>query len=132
MNVLINPINGMVVVVSSLLPIIAAEDDTYRCGDYVICDPRPSSGVTPVEMDFPEESYCEYQIRDGAPVRIVEKQWTEAEKADRNASIDAEIGVLEQKQMRAVREALLGYSGATKRLASIDRQVEALRSQRMR
>ena len=64
-------IKDNLVVESSTLPIVAAQD-----GDYFASqtrhhyDPRPSSGVVVIEADFPEESFCTYQMVDGKPALI--------------------------------------------------------------
>ncbi|HET8685171.1 MAG TPA: hypothetical protein VFM18_00745 [Methanosarcina sp.] len=46
-----------------------------------------------------------------------------------NAEIYAKIAELEAKQPRALREAALGYDGATDRLKSIDDEISALRAE---
>lgn len=70
MFVLINSIG--VVVESSDSTILPDPDaDCFISASHRHYDPRPSSGITVVEMDFPEESASEYQIQDGAPVRVV-------------------------------------------------------------
>lgn len=46
----------------------------------------------------------------------------------RNAEIYAKIAELEAKQPRALREAALGYGGATDRLKAIDEEISALRA----
>lgn len=59
------------VIESSHSPIVAATD-----GDYFVSqtrhhyDPRPSSGVVVVEMEFPKESFCEYRMVNGIPALI--------------------------------------------------------------
>lgn len=64
-------IKDNLVVESSQHPIIAAQD-----GDYFVSltrhhyDPRPSSGVVVIEADFPEESFCTYQMVNGTPSLI--------------------------------------------------------------
>ncbi|MEY4718483.1 MAG: hypothetical protein RL563_1101 [Pseudomonadota bacterium] len=63
-----------IVAVSQETPINAvASIDVYDCEFGLIYDPRPSSGIVPIQMDFPEKSFSEYQIIDGVPVRIMPK-----------------------------------------------------------
>lgn len=48
----------------------------------------------------------------------------------RRGQIDDQIAALEHKQTRAVREHVLGDTGARARLRDIDNQIQALRAQR--
>lgn len=81
-------IKDSLVVESSTLPIVAAQD-----GDYFASqtrhhyDPRPSSGVVVIEADFPEESFCTYQMVDGKPVLISPDR--EQRKAQREIAVSA-------------------------------------------
>lgn len=51
------------------------------------------------------------------------------DKADRRASIKAEIATLEAAQARPIREAALGLAGAQDRLAAIDAAIVAKRAE---
>ena len=70
MYVLVNPVNQLVVL-SSTTPIVSdTAADCFVTPGHRVYDPRPSSGVTVLEMDFPMASYCDYKMVNGQPVRI--------------------------------------------------------------
>lgn len=71
MNVLINPVNGVVVESTNYAITVDSVNDCFVSPNGVYFDPRPSSGVIVVQMDFPMESILEYQMIDDVPVRVV-------------------------------------------------------------
>jgi hypothetical protein len=54
----------------------------------------------------------------------------EPTKAEKQARVDSKIYGVENKQLRAVREAILGMPGATARLQAIENQIATLRAER--